>query len=566
MQEQVDALKKINIPAAAITAGMHRADIVRTLNNAIAGGYKLLYISPERLQSALFNEYLPAIDVMLIAVDEAHCISQWGHDFRPDYLKIATLRDTFPSAPIIAVTASATIAIEKEITAKLKFRNGNIFRQSFERANIFYSSVYSEQKLNDTLNILSQNPGSSIIYCRSRKLTEQLSRQLIERQINTVCYHAGMTKQMRSQNQQLWMYERVPVIVATTAFGMGIDKPDVRNVLHYDIPEQPEAYYQESGRAGRNGKPANATILYNHSDIQRLEESIDIQFPPYDFIRRVYQSVAEYLQVPIGAEPHRYYNFETDDFCQKFNLPVRPALRALKLLEQEGLWTLTDAVYSPTSVMILAGRAELEHLGTTYPEIHMLITTMLRLYGTLFQHPTPVNLNILAKHLKTTSGLISQLLDKLDDMDIVEYLKPRNAPQLFFHHYRVDSQQLIINTERINRLKLAHVQRTTAMIAYTTDSRQCRNKILLNYFGEQANVPCGHCDNCRKKAPTPSEQSIETAILSLLVDGNTLSVSELVTSIKMDNKELIINTIRRLIDNKTLELVGTNQVRLKQSG
>ncbi|MBS1687386.1 MAG: ATP-dependent DNA helicase RecQ, partial [Bacteroidetes bacterium] len=336
MQDQVARLKSLDIQAEYIHAGMHYNDVQRTLQNTLHGPIKLLYVSPERLQTELFNEYLPEFDLNLIAVDEAHCISQWGHDFRPDYLKIAELRKVFPGVPVLALSASATKEVQEDIAIQLQLKQAAVYKASLERPNIFYDIKYSENKNADTQQAIQANQ-SAIIYCRSRRQTELLAKSLNDKGAKANAYHAGMPKDQRESMQEQWMQNSIPIMVATTAFGMGIDKADVQLVLHYDAPEHLEAYYQEAGRAGRNGEQSRALALYNSKDIKRLQESTALRFPPESYLRQVYQAVVEYLQIAIGTEPNQYFDFDLADFCRKFELEAVPAANALKLLEQEGL-------------------------------------------------------------------------------------------------------------------------------------------------------------------------------------------------------------------------------------
>jgi len=557
MQEQVEKLQSLGISAAHISAGMSRSDVYRILNNTAEGGYKLLYVSPERIQTSLFNEFLPVLNLKLIAIDEAHCISQWGHDFRPDYLKIAELRRIFKKVPVLAVTASATVDVVQDIITQLQIKDVTVFRQSFERTNLHYTVVYSEQKYKDIAALLEKHSGSTIIYCRSRKQTEQLSRQLQHYGIDALPYHAGMNSEKRTENRQLWTNNQVRVIVATTAFGMGIDKPDVQSVLHYDVPEHLEAYYQESGRAGRDGKHAYSIVLYNQQDINRLEESTDTQFPPFDFIRKVYQSVAEYLQIPIGAEPYRYYDFDLADFCTKFKLHAPSAARALKLLEQEGLWTLSEAVFKPAAVQILADRHELDNLGRIYNDLNLLITTMLRLYGTLFYHPTAINIKVIAKHLKIKPSVVTKLLVQLDKMEVIQFNQPKEGPQLFFHHYRVDSKSLIIDTARIKALKKAHDARTKAIIHFITDKNTCRTINILRYFGQEYIHNCGHCDICAGNAKAATNtRDVRAAILALLPHEKEMIIASITDLLPQYDKQDVTDTLRQMIDDGVLKLSG----------
>lgn len=563
MQEQVTTLKKLGVNAAHISAGMHYTETKNILENTLEGAYSLLYVSPERLQTDLFNEYLPAMDIKLIAVDEAHCVSQWGHDFRPDYLKINYLKEIFREVPILALTASATPEVETDIIKQLNLKNAETFRQSFERENIFYDVKYSENKANDILTVLQEYYTSPIIYCRSRKATEHVSYQLQQHGIQALAYHAGMPMNKRKEHQLLWKESNSYIMVATTAFGMGIDKPDVSAVIHYDIPEHLEAYYQESGRGGRDGKNAASVLLYNNSDIKRLQENIDVLFPPFDYIRQVYQSVAEYLQIPTGAEPYRYYDFNLHDFCSRFRLKVYPASRALKLLEQEGLWTLTDSVFKPASAQFIADRRELDNITQNYHELGLLITTMLRLYGTLFYHPTTINIKVIAKHLKISSSLVEQMLMKLHDMEVLSLALPREGAQLFFHHYRVKSNELLINTERIKKLKEQHIYRTKSIIGYTTNAKTCRTRQLLKYFGEEKVTDCGHCDICKKKQTFYTSNPTLKGIASLLEQHQSMTLQSIIAALPSATPEAIMNIIRTGIDEGIFTLETNNTLSLK---
>lgn len=555
MQDQVGRLKKLGIQAEAIHAGMHFNDVKRILDNTMHDAYKLLYISPERLQTDLFRQYLPAFDISFIAVDEAHCISQWGHDFRPDYLKIAELKHAFKHRPILALTASATTDVVQDICRQLELPQPAIFRQSFERSNIFYDVRYTENKNNALQEALQSNAGSSIIYCRSRKQTENLVRYLAQHGKTALPYHAGMSKDKREENQQAWMDGKVAAMIATTAFGMGIDKADVRMVLHYDTPEHLEAYYQETGRAGRDGEKAMALAFYNQTDINRLIESTNLQFPPEEYLRHVYQSVAEYLQIPTGTEPYKYFPFELRDFCKKFKLEVVAASYALKLLEQEGLWTLSDAVFNPASVQFTVGRGELDHIAETYPDLGAVTLALLRLYGTVFYHPTTIRISIVAKQLKISADLADRLLQKLDAMGILEYRKPLNTPQLFFHHYRVDSRHLIIDFKRINALKKRHLYRTEHMVNYLQNQQICRDRLLLQYFGESAGKDCGHCNVCSTKHPQTVETGINNeAILDLIKTAGYMHIAMVDKHFPAAIRMEIITLIRTMVDERKLVL------------
>lgn len=558
MQDQIMHLKNLGISVACLHAGMHYTDVKRILDNTIHGGYKLLYVSPERLQSELFNEYLPSMNINFIAVDEAHCISQWGYDFRPDYLKVASVKDLFDNVPVLALTATATAEVRHDIADKLKLKQPLLYVQSFERKNIFYSVQYTENKNRVLMDSLSLVNSSSIIYCRSRRQTEVLVKYLSQNGIPAASYHAGMAKDKRSEVQELWMNNTIKHIVATTAFGMGIDKPDVELVLHYDAPEHLEAYYQEAGRAGRNGKPARSVILYNDTDIKRLQESTSIAYPDEAYLKKIYQAVVEYLQIPIGVEPDMYYSFNIADFCNKFKFDALPASAALKLLEQEGLWTLTESVFTPNTVFITASKASLEDALNQYPQYVYFTTNLLRMYGSLFQYPTAVRLGAIAGKLKIKPEEVEHILLQLHTLGILEYNKPSEGPQLYFHHYRVDSRHLLLNMVHINTLKKRHEVRTGAMLRYLKGTAQCLTQQLLAYFDEAKTEPCGHCGACHSQLKQPLQNLYEDILQRVT---QPVSIADLLQQYKPEQKDAVVTAIRKLADEKQIVLSQNHVIR-----
>ena len=553
MQDQVARLTQVGIPAACIHSGLPYKEVKRMLEQAMNGAFKLLYVSPERLQTYLFTDYMTSFDVNLIAVDESHCISQWGHDFRPSYLKIASIRSTFPSAPVLALTATATADVRADIIQSLELKEPAIFRQSFARTNIFYDVKYSENKHGDMLENIGADCG--IIYTRSRKQTEAIGSFLEQMGKTAAVYHAGLPREKREEQQALWMEDKSTTMVATTAFGMGIDKPDVRMVLHYDAPEHLEAYYQEAGRGGRDGKQAYALALYNSSDVERLRESTALKYPPESYLRQVYQGVVEYLQIPIGGEPDQYYSFDIDDFSRKFSLRANHAIHALKLLEQEGLWTLSESVYSPSTIQFITDRHALDNVARVHPDLGYVTVGLLRMYNSIFYFPTQVRETAIARQLKMKKEELLPILDQLNKMEVLEYIRPGEGPQLFFHHYRVDSRHLIIDLNRINVLRERHEKRTEAMIAFLQNKSMCRERLVLRWFGEKVNDDCGHCDVCRDRMDLETRaEGLEMELLALLQNQGKSTLQYIITTYPPVMKDRVVSVVRRFIDEGTIAL------------
>lgn len=552
MQDQVQQLKEKNIAAEYIHSGMQYGEVTQLLEQALYGQIKLLYVSPERLQNKQFNDFLPRFYLSLIAVDEAHCISQWGHDFRPEYLQIADLRNLFPEVPMVALTATATSEVLHDLAASLRLQNTFLFRQSFDRKNIFYALQYSENKQQEIVQYFTANKSCGIVYCRSRRKTEELALLLQQNGIEAGAYHAGMPKDKRKQAQENWMNNTMPVIVATSAFGMGIDKPDVRSVIHADAPEHLEAYYQEVGRAGRDGAAARAIVLFNQNDIKRLEESTALYFPPDGYLRLVYQSVCEYLQIPIGNQPDDYFDFDLPDFLQKFKLEAVPATHALRLLAQEELWSLSESLFRPATLQFVVGRQTLDDLNAQYPDIALVTTGLLRLFSGIFHYPAVIRINTLARHLQLSVTDTERVLQKLHQMNVLEYKPAKEGPQLHFHHYRVDSQHLLIDHQRIARLRESHALRTKHMVAFLRNEIVCRNKILLNYFDEATRNNCMHCDVCsQQNAEREQPETIQKAIIRILKEKGNLSFNELLHHLNGSGQAQVA-IIRTMLDDGIL--------------
>ncbi|MGN6419922.1 MAG: RecQ family ATP-dependent DNA helicase [Pseudobacter sp.] len=503
MKDQVENLRKKGITAFSIDSGMGRKDVINVLKLATESNCKFLYVSPERLETPLFREYLPGLNLCLIAVDEAHCISQWGYDFRPSYLKIAALRDEVADVPILALTASATPEVQEDICAKLDFAGRNIFQTSFARPNLSYSVFEVDSKIVRIRDILEKVPGSSIVYCRSRKRTKQISDQLNLYGIQSECYHAGLPREERNRRQEAWIKNEIRNIVCTNAFGMGIDKPDVRIVVHADPPDCMENYYQEAGRAGRDGKRSYAVLLYDHQDPEDLRAMPDIRFPEADDIRKIYTDVMNYLQVPNGLGGGSYYDFELNDLIAKFHPEPRLATYALKAMEQEGWMNYNEQVFIPASVGFITGKQWLYEFEEMHPDLEPLIKTLLRTYEGIFDQPTPVSEKNIAYLMRSDADTVKLQLRKLHGYGIIEYVPQKDTPQLYLRLNRVRTEELRINMVHFNKRKQLFASRIHTFLHYLEERKQCRSQQIAQYFGDKEAGACGVCDICLEQQKKP---------------------------------------------------------------
>ena len=496
MKDQVENLRKKHITAYAIYSGMTRKEVLNILKVAGESNCKFLYVSPERLETKLFLEYLPSFDINLIAVDEAHCISQWGYDFRPPYLRIAELRNELTDVPVLALTASATPDVQKDICEKLSFKKPNIFRQSFERPCLSYSVFQVDSKINKIVDILSKVGGSSIVYCRSRKRTKEISDLLIMHGIVAGFYHAGLLPEERNIKQEAWINNQIRTMVCTNAFGMGIDKPDVRIVIHADAPDCLENYYQEAGRAGRDGKKAYAVLLHDTKELNELKDTPKIRFPLIEQIRLIYQSLMNYLQVPAGSGEGNYYDFDMNDFIKKFNHDTQLALYSLKALEQEQLISFNEQVFLPSRIQFIASKDLLYEFETDHPELEPIIKTLLRTYEGIFDQPVFIYEKSIAYILQQELQVIKAGLKRLDSFSILEYSPQKDSPQIYFIQDRVRADDLWINEVNYKKRRDQLSARISAFIRYIDDKKNCRSKMIGNYFGDLKMQPCKICDNC----------------------------------------------------------------------
>ncbi len=496
MKDQVENLKKKNIMALSIQSGMSYFEVRQALQNAAYGPYKFLYVSPERLETALFKEFIPAFNLNLIAVDEAHCISQWGYDFRPPYLRIADIRADFPNVPVLALTASATPTVQIDICEKLLFKTQQIFRQSFEKPNLSFSVFKSDSKINKLLEILQKVQGTAVVYCRNRKRTKEIAHTLSLNGLSTDFYHAGLVQEERSRKQEEWILNKTRVIVCTNAFGMGIDKPDVRVVVHMDIPDNLENYYQEAGRAGRDGKRAFAVLLYTKEELEDLKKLPDQKYPAIADIRKVYQAVANHLQIPSGAGQGQYYDFNINDFIKYFKLDTFLVINALKSLEQEGYLSFNEQVFLPSKAGFGCTKEDLQSLESSHPELDVLVKALLRAYEGIFDNVVSINEKTISRIIKFEVDEVKRGLTALQAMGVLEYHPQKETPQLFMMENRTHADHLIFDTKAYTKRKELYQQRVAAMERYVTLDIACRSQYIGQYFGDSEMKKCGVCDNC----------------------------------------------------------------------
>lgn len=550
MNDQVQNLQRRGVSAVAISAAMNFKEIDVALNNAALGHVQFIYVSPERLQNETFVQKLSYLPVTLIAVDEAHCISQWGYDFRPSYLKIATLRTYFPETKIIALTASATKDVVEDIQKQLEFKDQNVYKQSFVRRNLRYVVQLEEDRVNRLLKLINNIGGSGLVYVRNRKKTAELANFLKKNKISSMAYHAGLKYEERQDVQQKWIDNKVQVICATNAFGMGIDKPDVRFVVHLDLPESLEAYFQEAGRGGRDGKIAYSTIFFTKADQQRLIDNFQYAFPELNFIKNAYQAVCNYYQVAIGAGQGTNVEFDIDKICKSYNLSPILVYNSMKFLEKENYVALIDGSFEPSKVLFRANKEDIYQFELMYPKFEPLVKTLLRSYGGLFENYVHINEKDLAYRVKISAATIIEYLAYLDKQGILSYSPQSSLPKLVFMQDRVHAKYLEFNPENYHKLKEQYLERINSVIDYTNNDQLCRQVQLLMYFNEFNYSDCGHCDVCISKRPKDYEQ-VKNKILSSL-KGTRLSLEQLKEKMQRNNDETWIKAFNELIDDELI--------------
>lgn len=568
MKDQVDGLRRKGILAATVYSGMSKRETDTVLDNCIYGNYKFLYVSPERLQTELFIERFKRMKVNLIAVDEAHCISQWGYDFRKSYLEIAGLRPYHPTVPIIALTASATLAVRKDILDNLQMKEPRVFVKSFVRENLSYSVREAENKSEVARNILQKVPGSAIIYVRSRKGSKEMADFLNSLGISAHFYHAGLDNKSRESRQQDWMAGKKRVMVATNAFGMGIDKPDVRLVIHLDLPENLENYYQEAGRAGRDERKAFGVLLVHDNDINILKERAETAYPPIDFIKKVYQSLANFFRVAVGSSLMSSYDMDISEFTATYKLDLMPTYSALKVLQEEGLIELNESFFAPSTLHFLVDQSKLYEFQIAHARLDPLIKVLLRMYGgELFTAFISVQEEKLAKILQVPESEIIKELEQLDKWGAVAYNKRKTKPQITFLTPRYDAGKLPLNNRRIAERRTNSREKARCLIEYVRNERQCRTRQLLWYFGEDSDLSCEVCDVClaNKKAKKGSELdiSVRERVIKTLSGGLSFSLEALLSAVGIPSDLFGVSLIRDLEDEGIIMTARDGKIKLK---
>jgi ATP-dependent DNA helicase RecQ len=554
MKEQVNRLNSLEIKSIAIHSAMSREEIDNALENCIFGDYKFLYISPERISTQIFQGKIGRLNLSLVAIDEAHCISQWGYDFRPSYLKIATLRNLIdPKVPFLALTATATAQVIEDIMDKLAFRQRDVLRMSFARKNISYLVRHAEEKGVYLVKTLQKVNGSGIVYVRSRKRCREVAEILVEKGISADYYHAGLSDEIRDKKQAAWSSGKTRVIVATNAFGMGIDKSEVRFVIHWDIPDAIENYFQESGRAGRDNKPAYAVLLYSPSDKNRLNESLRHKFPPVEKIKDIYEALCNYLMVPLGSGKDNVFDFNMADFVSRFRLPVIETYNSLAFLQREGYMEFTEEINNPSRVHFIVGRDDLYKFQVANESFDGFIKLLLRSYTGMFTEYVAINEESMARKSAISRDTVYQYLVKLSSMNIIRYIPGKKTALVIFTEERLMRKALMISPDNYLHVKEKYSARLEKMIEYAESKNRCRSVILLDYFGEESDR-CGICDVCRDRNEldlSKYEFDLILEEIKSILEAQKPDPEELVNMISYP-EEKVIKVIRWLMDHNKI--------------
>ncbi|PZX61483.1 RecQ family ATP-dependent DNA helicase [Hydrotalea sandarakina] len=563
MADQVMHLQNLGISAIAIESSLSTFEIKVILEKAIDGKFSFLYVSPERLQSPQFLDYLPDMPLSLVVVDEAHCISQWGYDFRPSYLNIVEIKNYINAVPFIALTASATSIVRDDIIEQLELKNPSIFSQSFYRKGLSYSVIPTNSKINTTIDILKQNDGSSLVYCSTRKQCREVAHLLQLQGLNTDFYHAGLTKEERQNKQQAWIQNKIRIMVCTNAFGMGINKTDVRNVIHYNIPDCIENYYQEAGRVGRDNNGGNAVLLYQPGDLDQLQLLPEKKFPSINTIRTVYQAIADYLQLPVGVGQGNYYEFNVETFLQHFKLNAVTVMNVLKVLEQEGHLSFTEAVFAPSQVMFLVDKDVLFEFQKNLPAFEAITQTLLRTYQGILNNYVTIYERQVAKNARISFDTAREQLEKLNQLKIISYKPQKETPQIYWLLNRAPAASLTINFEQYFARKKNYEERIAAMLNYTINTTECRSRLIGSYFSDKQTQRCGICDNCLKNQKTifnaNDYKKIQTVILNS-IPANGIELSNIIQLFTSIEQTVVHEVIQQLIEAKKIHMNNLQKI------
>ncbi|MDL2227487.1 RecQ family ATP-dependent DNA helicase [Bacteroidales bacterium OttesenSCG-928-K03] len=562
MKDQVENLKKRGIKADAIYSGMSALQQDIVLNNAVYNNTKFLYVSPERLKTDLILLNIQKLNISLIAVDEAHCISQWGYDFRPQYLNIADIREYLPDVPVLALTATATKDVVEDIQDKLLFKEKNVFKKSFERKNISYLVYREDNKLGRLLRICKNTPGTGIVYMRNRRGTYEIAKYLVDNGISADYYHAGLDNHTREVKQNAWKNNKTKVIVATNAFGMGIDKPDVRFVVHLDIPDNLESYFQEAGRGGRDEKAAYAVLLFDENDIENLKEKFENNYPDIKTIKQIYNNLCNYFKIVIGTGAGHHFDFDASKFAETYNLSPIIVFNTIKILDSQGLISVSDDFNVHAKLIFKVNRDELYDFQLRYSNLNPVIQTILRTYEGTFSNYINIDEEKIAKKLNTTKDNIVNTLFYLNKMNVVDYVPIPTMPQMVFLNNRVHDSNIFSDIESYILRKNIAEKKMNFAIAFVTNTSKCRSMMLLHYFDEENNNRCGNCDYCRErnklKLSNYDFDQILESIKPKLKEG-ALSMEEIYSLIPNIDQEKIVRQISWLIDNDKIKKVDEDK-------
>ena len=565
MKDQVEQLIRMKIKAIAIHSGMTSYEIDIALNNCVYGGYKFLYVSPERLSTQLFRTRVRDMNVNLIAVDEAHCISQWGYDFRPSYLDISSLREILEGAPLVALTATATPEVCVDIQERLGFPRPNLLKKSFERTNLDYLVVSTVDKVKELLELVSHSEGCGIVYTRNRKKCRELSELLSQHGVSSTYYHAGLKQALRDERQQQWMQNQFRVMVATNAFGMGIDKSDVRLVIHMDLPDGPESYFQEAGRAGRDGEHSRAILLYSGPDKRVIEQRIAVNFPGIPKIRDVYKAVCNYLQIPLGSGRGQQYDFEFGEFLHRYRFSAMVAHSSLQILAREGYLVLTESFHNPSRIKFRVERDGIYNFQVKNADFDAFIKLLLRSYSGLFSQFVRIDESMLARKSGLPMDKVFNYLKTLSKRQIISYIPRKEVPVLTFLEERLDDKNLLIAPDRYNFRKERYEKRIREMLRYASSESLCRSQFLLSYFGQLNTAPCGRCDVCLAEEPLnpgSEEFNVILDVISAQLSEGPLLLDELVKRSGLEALKLVRVT-EWLVDQGRVSRMKDLKLRMK---